>query len=167
MTRLITSIYVVLAVCLSPAAWTHEVHASSVTITVEGSRLEVLQTTPKATAMTIAGKVRGHGGPVRELDEVLATIAERWSVRTGDAACAVSRMAYRELDHASEMQMRLLFECGALGPPERLGAAWLPAAPEDHFIILELTIAGKTETVVFSGQELVLDLTTPQGSSGS
>ena len=150
-----------LFVCVLSAtgqASAHEVHASTVKIVVEDEHLEVLQTTPLNTARTIAGELSGSSPGAEDYTAMLDAIATGWAVSGEQSVCALDRQAYRLAHHDTQLQARYLFKCDGAQSPVTLAAPWLMQAPDDHFIILELNMDGKTKTVIFQRQPLVIDL---------
>ena len=147
----------------------HEVSASTVKVFAEGTRLEVQQTTPFKTAYEIAHRLRGNG-PVDAAatphpdGAALVGIALGWSVTSEAGVCPLERQAHRRTHRETQLQMRYLFVCAADATPERIALPWLMQAPEDHFIILELTLrrGGQTSktTRIFERQPLVVSIPT-------
>lgn len=151
----------------------HEVHASNVSVTVSGHKVEVLQSTPLFDANVIARNLSNKGvnpnsvtsktgnsaqAKPLESNQLLEFIAKGWQIKGRSTPCVLSKQAFRLAHHNSQIQLRYLFECKESEQPQTMALLWLMHAPDDHFIIMELTIAGKSKTVIFQRQELVIDL---------
>ena len=161
---------VALAWALSAGA--HEVSASTVKVVAEGARLEVRQTTPYKTARRIAsllGERREHAdGKAEAIPEVqsdeaaLRGMALGWSVTSEAGGCRLERHAHRRTHRDTQLEMRYLFVCPDDARPERIALPWLMQAPEDHFVIFELTRRHHEETStttrIFERQSLTVGI---------
>lgn len=131
----------------------HEVQASNVDVTVSSDRIEILQTTPLKVAKLIAQKLGAQ-------DQAHATttnaIAQAWQIKAEKEACYLKKQAYRLAHHESQLQMRYLFACS--NEPNTVSLPWFNLSPEGHFIIMNLSKNGKTNTTIFQRQALVIDL---------
>lgn len=133
----------------------HEVHASNIDVTVQGNSIEILQTTPIKEAQSIAKQL---GAENTEHDTTLDAISSGWQIEHADGSCKLTKQAYRLAHHNSQLQMRYLFSCSGDNKPKSLALPWFKLTPEDHFIIMKLTINGKSDTVIFQRQDLVIAL---------
>ena len=81
-----------------------------------------------------------------------------WQIQNKDGLCNLKKQAFRLAHHDSQLQMRYLFNCEQ-NAATSLALPWLKLAPDDHFIIMKLTMNNQSETVIFQKQDLVIDLT--------
>lgn len=142
---------------LIPSARAHEVHASHVSVTVKGNKLEVLQSTPLKTVRDMTKKKLEKQSISDQ--EVLMFIGGQWLITADNKNCGLQKQAYRFVHNDAEMQLRYLFECSVGQEPTLMALPWLMQTPQDHFITMNLTVEGKSNTVVFQRQPLVIDLT--------
>ncbi|MEM1036487.1 MAG: hypothetical protein AAGI14_06965 [Pseudomonadota bacterium] len=143
---------------LAGTANAHEVSASSTTVIVEDGKVEILQTTPIATAAEVVTSRTSAPIGTDQPEEILNAMATHWAVSGADTGCELTRQAYRVQHHGMELQMRYLFACEAGDAPQRLDATWLDATPSDHFLIFTIKAHGKEKTVIFEHQDLSIDI---------
>ena len=136
-------------------AQAHEVHGSNVTVTVKSNKIEVLQSTPLVDAKFISEEL---GAKSANNDDILAIIATGWKITAKQNDCELSKQAYRLAHDNSQLQMRYLFQCEQGSSPDLLALPWLMKAPNDHFIILNLTVDDKSKTTIFQKQDLTIEL---------
>jgi len=139
---------IIAACCISGAAMAHEAHGSSALITLEGNRLEVLQTTPIKVAQKVASDLSQEDIDAGDLAQLLTAISKSWEVSGSAASCELSRQAHRVVHHDTQLQMRFLFECQEGERPQRLATSWLLASPSDHFMNLTLQAGEQRKTVI-------------------
>lgn len=137
------------------ATQAHEVHGSNVTVTVKHNKVEVLQSTPIIDAKAISKQL---GTESTNNDAILDTIAKAWRISSNQNDCELSKQAYRLAHDSSQLQMRYLFQCQQGQAPDLLALPWLMKAPNDHFIILNLTVEDKSKTTIFQKQDLTIAL---------
>ena len=155
-------IILLLVVCLFevPQLSAHEAHGSSATVTLQGNKLEVLQTMPLSTTQSIAKSLTKPLTTSEELsnNEMITAIAKGWEVSSGKENCQLQKQAYRLVHAYSELQMRYLFTCESGASPQKLALPWLMHAPEDHFITMTMVREDKSKTVIFQRQALIINL---------
>lgn len=143
---------------VASAAKAHEVSASSVTVHVDGFKVEILQTTPLATATQVASSVAKTDLQPANRDVILAAIGQSWQITGTSAKCRLERQAYRSQHHDTELQLRFLFVCDETEKPQLLEATWLGQTPPDHFLIFTINADGQSKTVIFEHQNLAIDI---------
>ena len=134
----------------------HEVHGSAATITIEGNKLEILQTMPIGTTQEVAKSLVKLAEP--SYNNLLTAVAKGWQVSSDEENCQLKKQAYRLVHDDSELQLRYLFICLAGAPPQKLALPWLMFTPEDHFLTLTMINEGKSKTVIFQRQALTINL---------
>ena len=133
----------------------HEVHASNIDVTVVKNQVEVLQTTSVHDSQLIAKQLGAKGDSHQS---TLAAMSTGWQIQSENGLCNLKKQAYRLTHHESQLQMRYLFNCEQ-NAATSLALPWFNLAPNDHFIIMKLTMNNQSETVIFQKQDLVIDLT--------
>lgn len=144
---------------LTGTAAAHEVSASTVSVQVTASKVEVLQTTPLGTAAQVATLSGEDAKPSANGKAILEAVSQYWQVTGANAACALERQAFRLQHHDTEIQMRYLFVCEEGNTPALLQATWLNETPPDHFLIFTINADEKSKTVIFEHQDLAIDIT--------
>lgn len=134
----------------------HEVHGSAATITIDGNKLEILQTMPIGTTKEVAKSLVNLVDPSH--NDLLTAIAKGWEISSDEENCQLKKQAYRVVHDDSELQLRYLFICKVGTTPQRLALPWLMYTPQDHFLTLTMMNEGKSKTVIFQRQVLVINL---------
>lgn len=130
---------------LSTPAKSHEVIASTVTVSRDGHHVEILQTSPIGALQTL---VTPHEEPRRESDldyeSLLRGLSAQWIASSGNKVCRLDRQAYRPLKSGHEIQFRFLFICKEDAENVLLSAKWVEMMPPSHFILLDMERDGRS-----------------------
>jgi hypothetical protein len=143
---------------LTNMAVAHDVSASSVTVHVDGKKVEILQTTPVETAAEIASSLSKSKLSADDENEILTALSGSWKITGKNSACKLERQAYRLQHHGVEIQLRYLYVCDGSETPEVLEATWLEKTPSEHFLIFTINADKKSKTVIFEHQKLTIDI---------
>lgn len=141
--RLLPSLAIGTAGFSLPAA-AHEVFASTVTVSRDQNRVEILQTSPIGVLQNLQTVLERD---VRETPStngsLLKTLARQWSAASTGKACSLIRQAYRSLESGHEVQFRFLFSCDEDAENIMLSAKWVEMTPPSHFILFDMEYEGK------------------------
>ena len=125
-------------VCLCLPSASHEVLASSVTVSRDRHNVEVLQTSPIGALRNLTHPSGGNVlAAAQDYASLLKIMSAHWVATSGGSACSLARQAYRALESEHEVQFRFLFTCEEGDQPIRLSASWVEMMPPSHFILLD------------------------------